>query len=316
MRLKDVNISDYKGNTLTVYALLVNIELKESKSCKYGVFYLRDQKVLISARMWNYTDIIHETGCIYKVSLSVRLYLNQISFVIESLECVNESRDSYIFPDTLEADMKEFKSYLNLLNNKLLRSDLVKIFNLVWKEFKTSAGAVSVHHNYIGGLLEHTNEVARYVVAVTDYFPDVNKDLALASALVHDIGKIYEYDTNILTGEIKIAGKGILYGHIVMGYKILDEALTSTTSIEKEVILNAVLSHHGELENGSPTTPATLEAYLVHQADIFSCNRYLRKVHENSLEIGEVNRSFLFGKSYSFFKAKDVGSTQEVSTVI
>ncbi|HHT48803.1 MAG TPA: HD domain-containing protein [Firmicutes bacterium] len=141
------------------------------------------------------------------------------------------------------------------------------------QSFGVAPGAMRIHHAYRGGLLEHTVGVVTICQTVAAYYPEVNRDLLLTGALLHDIGKPQSY-----TGETSIEGtdQGRLLGHLMLGAQMVTEAIKairttkgeeSFPSVLEMPLLHLLLSHHGELEWGSPVQPALLEACLLHHAD-------------------------------------------------
>lgn len=137
------------------------------------------------------------------------------------------------------------------------------------KKFKIHSAAKSVHHGYIGGLLEHSLSVAKLCEQYAVLYPQLNRDLLVTTALFHDIGKAEElsaFPENDYTDE------GQLVGHIVMGTiklsKLMDEIPGFPAKLANEV-KHCILSHHGELEFGSPKKPALAEAIALSQADNF-----------------------------------------------
>ncbi|WP_425443309.1 3'-5' exoribonuclease YhaM family protein [Thermodesulforhabdus norvegica] len=135
------------------------------------------------------------------------------------------------------------------------------------KGFVKAPGAVKIHHSYLGGLLQHTVGVLRLVDAMCDIYRELNRDLILTGALLHDIGKIREYSYDL---ELGVTDEGRLLGHIVIGLQIFDSLLKKVGSIpeEKSLLLrHLIASHHGQLEFGSPKVPMTREALVLHFAD-------------------------------------------------
>ena len=152
--------------------------------------------------------------------------------------------------------------HLNLLLKKLFVDDLEFV-----KNFKNHSAAKTVHHGYIGGLLEHTLGVVRLCDYMADAYPIIKRDLLITSALCHDIGKtreLSEFPLNDYTDE------GQLLGHIVIGTEMLHDLIREIPDFP-EVLANelkhCILAHHGELEFGSPKKPALVEAVALNLAD-------------------------------------------------
>lgn len=136
------------------------------------------------------------------------------------------------------------------------------------RKFKRGIGGLSQHHNYIGGLAEHTLNVM-YMTMVMAYRYDCrNKEIAILAAKLHDIGKIEEYNVE---GPFSVAMRGEMEGHIVIGITLVEEAFKANPEMYNEDfkhrIKGCIVQHHGKVEYGSPKVPNTEEAFIVHYAD-------------------------------------------------
>lgn len=135
------------------------------------------------------------------------------------------------------------------------------------KRFKFSSAAKSVHHGFVGGLLEHTLSVLKLCQFYVMQYPILNEDLLYTAALCHDIGKVYElseFPINDYTDD------GQLLGHIVMGCEMVGEQIRGIEGFPKKLaneLKHCILAHHGELEFGSPKKPALVEAVALNFAD-------------------------------------------------
>ena len=131
------------------------------------------------------------------------------------------------------------------------------------------APAAKVYHQaYRHGLLEHSLSVAQGVSAMASTFPGIDRDVAVTGALLHDIGKIEAYEQT--GGAIELSDAGKLQGEIPLGYYRVHREIDSIAGFPADIaqaVLHIVLSHHGKLEHGSPVTPCTREATLVHMID-------------------------------------------------
>jgi 3'-5' exoribonuclease len=152
--------------------------------------------------------------------------------------------------------------YLKQLAEKVFLED--KVF---MKEFVQHSAAKSVHHGFMGGLLEHTISVAKMCEFYCQQYPELNRDLLVTCALFHDIGKVGElsaFPQNDYTDE------GQLVGHIVMGVLKLDRIIQTIQGFPVKLaneVNHCILAHHGELEYGSPKKPALMEALALSMAD-------------------------------------------------
>jgi len=135
------------------------------------------------------------------------------------------------------------------------------------KKFKRSSAAKSVHHSFIGGLLEHTLSVANMCNYMASAYPILNRDLLLSAAILHDIAKVKEFSDFPIND---YTDDGQLLGHIVMGYEMVSQRIKGIQGFPEKVaseLLHCILSHHGELEYGSPKKPELIEAVALSFAD-------------------------------------------------
>lgn len=154
----------------------------------------------------------------------------------------------------------------NVYLKKLLQAFFVEDEDFI-KAFKNSSAAKTVHHGFIGGLLEHTLSVTNMCRYLASAYPLVKKDLLIAAALCHDIGKVREissFPANDYTDE------GQLLGHIVMGIEMVSEKIRGIDGFPVQLageLKHCIAAHHGELEYGSPKKPALIEAVALNFAD-------------------------------------------------
>ncbi len=182
--------------------------------------------------------------------------------------------------------LKALDDYIEKIQNPYLKRLVVKFFRED-KEFierlKKSSAAKSVHHGFIGGLLEHTLGVVRLCHIYTKTYPFLNYDLLITAALFHDMGKMYElspFPMNDYTDD------GQLVGHVVIGYQMVHEAIGSIEDFPEILareLEHCILSHHGELEYGSPKRPAISEALALSLADLTDARmETIREIVEDS----------------------------------
>ena len=149
---------------------------------------------------------------------------------------------------------------------QLLRSFFVEDEEFIGK-FRFSSAAKSVHHSFVGGLLEHTLSVAKNCEYFAAHYEMLNRDLLVAAAICHDIGKVREF---VPYPENDYSDEGNLLGHIVIGAEMVGERIAAIpgfpTNLANE-LRHCILAHHGELEFGSPKKPALIEAVALSFAD-------------------------------------------------
>lgn len=160
----------------------------------------------------------------------------------------------------------ELFAYIAKITHKPLRSTVENVFGEIMPAFKTAPAAISMHHAYRGGLLEHTIHMARAGTALLPLYQEVDPDLALSGILLHDIGKTVEYEGGLAQRRSRT---GIFQGHVVLGYRMVRKAgIMSRLDPEiLERLEHIVLSHQGELEWGAAAMAATPEAVFVSMVD-------------------------------------------------
>jgi 3'-5' exoribonuclease len=176
--------------------------------------------------------------------------------------------ESDVSAERLEADLRDL---LATVQNPELR-DLLDVFfgeeSPTWQRFRDAPAAKTYHQAYRHGLLEHTVSVAQAVSAAANFFPGIDRDVAVAGGLLHDIGKCIAYNDDPLAIDLTDAGR--LQGEIPLGYYTVRRAIEDLPGFDPHLaqcVLHIILSHHGQLEHGSPVVPATREAVLVHMID-------------------------------------------------
>jgi 3'-5' exoribonuclease len=168
----------------------------------------------------------------------------------------------------MEADLREL---LATIQDRDLRRLLEVVFgenSATWARYRAAPAAKRFHQAYRHGLLEHSLSVAQAVSAISATFTEIDRDVAVAGALLHDIGKLDAYA--FTGGAIEMTDAGKLQGEIPLGYfrvRRLIEEIDDFEPATAEAVLHIILSHHGSLEHGSPVVPCTREATLVHFCD-------------------------------------------------
>ena len=188
-------------------------------------------------------------------------------------------------PEDADALWAEFQEHIATLRHPELRATVQALFDEIGESFRVAPAAVSMHHAYRHGLLEHTVHMARAARALLPLYPEVDPDLALAGVLVHDTGKVIEYEGDLVTTRSR---RGLLQGHVVLGYQLVRKAgMKSKLAPDLlERLEHIVLSHQGELEWGAAVIAATPEAVFVAKVDDLDAKmgmvqRLLRNAGEN-----------------------------------
>lgn len=251
-----------------------------------------------------------ETGKVIGLLGDIGSYNNRVQVTAKKVKVLEEDPASYMkTPAENLDDLKDkFDRIVSMVNDVYLKELINIIFSSDMKSiFFKAPAARKIHHNYSGGLLEHTVRVAELCIEAGKIYPQLNKDLLITGALLHDIGKIREYEIKVLP---EYTASGRMVGHIVLGSEILDDALKKLAQSRpdmpeelKMMVKHMILSHHGSLEYGSPVKPLFPEALLLHMMDNLDAKLYvfMHKIDEEEETEGLFTSYDPFFEQY-FFK--------------
>lgn len=242
----------------------------------YIKMQLADRTGSVDAVKWHATphdiEALTEKGFIVACG-TLGNYNDQPQFTVEWFRPCTEKPDLADFVATTSRNVDEmwaeFRQILAQVTNPHLARLLAVFFDdeKTARLFREAPAASKVHHACIGGLLEHTLSVVKTCAALADLYSDADRDLLLAAAALHDIGKIEEFDWS---PTITYTDAGQFVGHVVGGAMMVKKAAEQIEDFDPLASLalqHAVLAHHGRHEFGSPQLPKSLEAMIVHAAD-------------------------------------------------
>ena len=267
-----------EGDPITQTFLVVRSQLRTASN---GAFYidleLCDKSGKMSGKFWKATREIFDTfgaDDFVQVRAVLEKYRENRQLRVDSIIPVKEEHVNIadFLPCTdkeIEPMLKSIKDTIATVESEPLRALLQAFFNdaeFVGK-FCTAPAAVTYHHPYLGGLLEHTSTMLEMGLKMLETRPELNRDHLLAGLILHDIGKIEEfaYDRSF-----RYTDRGKLLGHLVIGSEMIRDraaAIPDFAPRELELLLHLVLSHHGEHAYGAPRLPVTAEAVAVHHID-------------------------------------------------
>lgn len=210
-------------------------------------------------------------GGVARVSGVVTVFRGTRRISIESMapaDCWDPGELIAIGPRPIDEMKRELSELLRSIKTPTLRRLVASVLNEgdVFERFCTLPASQSYHHAYLGGLIEHTLSVTRLCAHIAATYVGVDRDVLLAAALLHDVGKVDELSIDTAIG---YTDEGRLLGHVIIGLRRV-QAAAEHVKIDNKVLTqleHALLSHHGELEWGSPKRPSTIEALLLHHAD-------------------------------------------------
>jgi 3'-5' exoribonuclease len=171
-------------------------------------------------------------------------------------------------PETMEEDLRQLVATVQEPHLRALLDRVLGPQTATWELYRRAPAAKLYHQAYVHGLLEHCLTVAQGVALMAGTFPGIDRDVAVAGALLHDIGKLEAYTAD--PSAIDLTDAGRLHGEIPLGYYRIRRAIEDIPGFppaKARAVLHVILSHHGSLEHGSPVVPCTREAWLVHMID-------------------------------------------------
>lgn len=250
-----------------------------SRSGSFLTLILGDRTGDVNAVLWDEAErffAFAREGGIVHVRGRCQLYNGDIQMVVEHLSLAGHGE--YQLADFLPSSTRdaaamarEFRAEMNSVRQRGLRTLLETVFDRErFAQFALAPAAAQVHHAYLGGLLEHTLEVARLCRAQIAIHPELDTELLITGALLHDVGKMREYN---VAAAFEPTDEGGLLGHIAIADALLAQLGPTIPDLLPEVLLrlrHMLLSHHGRHEWKSPQVPKTLEAAALHLADYTS----------------------------------------------
>jgi len=277
--MKSIFVNDLEPNQDVTSVFLVQAKtIRQKKSGEpYLSLTLVDKTGSIEAKMWDNVSEVMDTferDDFIKTKGRVQVYQNKPQFTIHKLLRTDPSEVQLadFFPASARSHdemMAELRGIVGTVENQHLSALLHAVFDdpEIAARYQRAPAAKSVHHAYLGGLIEHVLSVAKLAEAAAAHYPFIDRDLLLTGVFLHDIGKIYElaYERSF-----SYTDEGQLLGHIVIGVRMIGEKLAGLPDFPPELrtlVEHMVLSHHGELEFGSPKLPVFAEAVLLHFLD-------------------------------------------------
>ena len=257
------------------------VKEKSSSVTKSGNTYLKlrlvDRSGEIEGRIWtsveNFFESFEKDGFVHVVGKAVS-FQERLQLNITSVESVKEEEIFFsdFFPVT-EKDVDAMFESLLEISRQIRNPHLAQLLQLFWEDesfvklFKLAPASKWLHHNYLGGLLEHTLSVAQLVLKIASHYDGLNMDLLLTAAIFHDLGKVYELSYH---RSFDYSDEGRLLGHIILGMERVEDKTRQLPDFPKDLstlLKHFLLSHHGQYNWGSPKKPMTLEAVLLHFLD-------------------------------------------------
>jgi 3'-5' exoribonuclease len=276
-----------EGDVISAIVILKSITMHQTKSKKsYLRLTINDGQGEVSAFLWDADSCEFKAGDTVKLKGTFGKFDGKEKIDIISLEKTTLTVKLPTLTDAeLDVHVDKFRNLMKSIKDKDFKILLDTIFDSVWNEFITAPAACSNHQAYIGGLIEHSVNVATIAIATKDTVgKHINADLLIAGCLLHDIGKIKEY---AYTKVIERTTSGKLIGHTSLGLMIISMLMPNDFPIKKSTeLFHLILSHHGKREWGAPVEPLMKEAILLHQSDMLDsyASRFDKVKDENKVD--------------------------------
>lgn len=305
-----------EGMAVNEFFVVIECERKMTKDNKpFLSLVLGDVSGRIPAVAWDGVERLAATmtpGAVVRVDGAVSSYRGGLQLRIADARAVraNDRIDPSDFVPKTPHDIAALFRQILECKNSIVHKDIRAVVDALFNDaefsdaFKQHPAARTMHHAYVGGLLEHTLSVAQACDRMAAHYPFVQRDLLVAGAIIHDIGKLKEMAAG-LTTEYTVTGH--LIGHLVIGSEWIGRIAAKLDDVPNEIVWqlqHMILSHHGKLEFGSPVLPQTLEALVLHMMDML--DGYLFQARAAIMSDTDEHTEFtkkIFGLERSMYKS-------------
>ena len=286
------------GDHISLRMVLTKAEIRKTKTNKpYLQATFSDGTDTVSGNIWDWAAALPELG-VYDVSAVAGEYMGKKqlnNIVMRWSDNQDKSAFGIKYTDDVQGYVTMFNNFLSRIKNETLRNIVADVYSQVTTSFATASSAIGVHHVGAGGNLAHTCEVALLSSTIACSLQvlgyDVNEDLCIAGALLHDIGKIDTYEID--GPAVNMTLDGNMADHIALGFARLQQSVVAQQHPDVTRLLgHIILSHHGSKEFGSPVTPKFMEAYVVNYADGISA--MMDTLHSYNTKAEEEQRPGIF----------------------
>jgi len=268
-----------------------------------GILWNNAQSV---AQLFNKGDVVNVRGVVTSYQDRLQIRVDQ---VLPLRDGEYKTSDLMDVPCDVTERWNQLTAILDTVRNEWLRKllDLFLKDDAFASQFSIAAAGRRWHHAQPGGLVRHCYEVARIATTMSELFPDMDRDLLLTVVFLHDIGKMREMTHDLF---VDYTTEGKLIGHLEISCEIVQQKIQTIPGFPENLrlhILHCLLAHHGELENGSPVLPKTLEAIVLYHADNLDAqadaiSRVIRETHDKRQEWSDflplINRQIWVNNNY------------------
>ena len=289
-----------EGERFVGFVAIRRIDVRQKRDgSPFLALEFSDRSGRLPGKLWEQVEEFRKVlkvGLIVKLQGNLTTYQDQKEIAIERLRPANPEDPvdrARLIPSsqrTTDEMRRHVRRLVESIENADLRGFLRRFFDepeISTAYFEAPAGK-QWHHAYLGGLAEHSLTMAEILLKMSEFYPNANRDLLVAGALLHDVGKIRELTWDVA---IDYSDQGRLIGHIVLGQELLNERRKLDADVPQELwdqLMHLVMSHQGTREQGSPVLPMTLEAVLLYTADLMDSKaNAFNRIIQRSREQGE-----------------------------
>lgn len=307
-------VKDFNEGERTEVDLMISSLIKgtTNSGSPYLSLTIQDYTKAIDAKLWDVKPELAdqlEVGKVYKFDLEIIKYKNNLQAkIIKVLPISQEgiNMDDYVFRSPISTDVlrQTIQESINQIQNNNIARIVSSMLNYYANDVYEYPAASKIHHNFIGGLATHTSGMLKVGEALCNIYPSISKDYLLAGIILHDLGKIEELTSPVVT---EYTTQGKLLGHI----SIMDARLTQIgqqlhleDSEELMLLRHMVLAHHGEYEFGSPVRPQTLEAEILTFVDNIDAKVNIIDKALSEIKEGEFSQKLFAMDNRVFYKHK------------
>ena len=253
---------------------VLSVERKTASNGPYALLTLTDGDRDIVGKRWKFDGTLPAVGKVLEIVAEVDEYRGRKQLNIKGWKAGTTGSEEFekTGPIDVAYGYEQLLAHIELIDNDSYKDPTLRLFQQYKAEMLRAPAAITVHHNYIGGWIQHTLEVVEAAVASAEVMRktgqmDIDMNLLRAGALLHDIGKLYTYRMN--GAAIEMTNEGQFLEHIVLGsHMVLNQAdAVSMGETERLKLTHCIVGHHLNLEWGSPVKPVMSEVYLIHYAD-------------------------------------------------
>ena len=279
--MKDFYIADaakFENSSVTSYFSLASLQLRDRKQGgQYLALVLVDKSGIMEARMWEeFADALATCGegCYVKVQGQISKYQGKYQITLQKMRSAADHEvDAADYLPVTRFDVGEMWAELRGYVGEFVNDDLKRLVSAflddpeIGAAFQSAPAAKRLHHAWLGGLLEHVLALVKICRATAPFYPEVDTDLLVTGAILHDIGKVRELSWKRSFGYTL---EGQLIGHISIAQGMLHEKMAALAPFPERLrvlIEHMILSHHGKYDFGSPKLPMTPEAMLLSALD-------------------------------------------------